>query len=256
MTILRRIYSNILIKSELPEQFFGGVKGKSPYKNALVHAGALQIMKIDLKRCFQNITHHQVFNVWHKHLKCSPTVSHIATRLTTYHGHLPTGAPTSTTLANLVVLPAVNAVTQIAKGAGLKNSQFIDDSNISGDVIEDDLSLQMRKEFTRRRLSINRKKTKLLKSNVGVVVTGFSSKKELPRLPKKVRKQIRTELHQLKRLGHSDPSFKSARNRVRGKLEQLKVPHPVLYKKSKELFTKTTRRNKRERNLHDQITKT
>ena len=61
----------------------------------------------------------------------SPDVASLLTKLTTYKGHLPQGAPTSTTIANLVFVPAGLEILAIAEREGLRFTTFVDDVTIS-----------------------------------------------------------------------------------------------------------------------------
>lgn len=61
----------------------------------------------------------------------SHDVSSILTKLTTYNGHLPQGAPTSTTIANLVFMPTGRALQAIARREGLRFTTFVDDVTMS-----------------------------------------------------------------------------------------------------------------------------
>ena len=64
--------------------------------------------------------------------KFSPDIARILTRLTTYNGHLPQGAPTSATIANLVF--SINIGTKIHNLAVINRwtfTTFIDDVTIS-----------------------------------------------------------------------------------------------------------------------------
>ena len=61
----------------------------------------------------------------------SPDVASVITKLTTFKGHLPQGAPTSTTLANLVFLPTGLKLNEIAKQHNLRFTIFVDDVTFS-----------------------------------------------------------------------------------------------------------------------------
>lgn len=57
----------------------------------------------------------------------SPDVAHILTQLTTFKGHLPQGAPTSPTLANLVGLNYDKLLLDICIKNNLKYTRYVDD---------------------------------------------------------------------------------------------------------------------------------
>ena len=62
----------------------------------------------------------------------SPDVASLLTKLTTFSGHIPQGAPTSTTVANFVFAPEGRKIKEIADREGLRFTTFVDDITISG----------------------------------------------------------------------------------------------------------------------------
>ncbi len=228
-SIQKKIYNNILKHVELPPEFHGGIPKKSSLTNASFHLNKKVILKMDLKQCFRSISNAQVFRAWREFLGCSPTVSRIATRLTTYKGHLPQGTSASPMLANIVIAPAVMKITELCKQKGLKNTQFIDDANVSGNLINDSLITEMCKCFTIFGLRLNRSKIKIMRWGGEQIVTGLSTKKLNLRLPKSVRNSIRLSLFNLSKVNLNGRLIKRDCQRVRGKIEQLKNTHPQLY---------------------------
>lgn len=127
--IQKRI-NRILQKVKLPEYAYGSVKQKSNILNALKHQGNTHALSVDLKNFFPNISHHRVFEMYVQN-GFSPTVAHILTKLTTYWGSLPQGAPPSSTIANLVFVKTGNRLSSIAESANLCFTTFLDDLNFS-----------------------------------------------------------------------------------------------------------------------------
>jgi hypothetical protein len=66
-------------------------------------------------------------------------VSRLLTRLVTLHGCLPQGSPTSTVVANLVILPLARRIERLAALHSSDYSQFVDDGTISGPAYLDRL---------------------------------------------------------------------------------------------------------------------
>lgn len=67
-------------------------------------------------------------------LGCSPDVSTILTKITTYKGHLPQGAPTSTSLANVFIFSIDEPIRAACARLGVSYSVWVDDLNFSGDA--------------------------------------------------------------------------------------------------------------------------
>src|SRR5690606_10788268 len=99
----KRIQKNILLKIDLPNYAFGAVKGKDNVDNAKQHQGKKYKFTTDLKDFFPSITNKAV-NEMFVSQGFSHKVSGLLTKLTTYKGKIPQGAPTSSTLANLVFI--------------------------------------------------------------------------------------------------------------------------------------------------------
>lgn len=125
-----RIYKFLLSSMELPEFFFGGVKGKNNILNARFHQGNKYIFTTDLKSFFPSISHKQVYNAL-VNLGFSADVAHILTKLSTRNGEIPQGVPTSTLLANIVFWPIGIKISNLAKVNGIKFTIYVDDMTLS-----------------------------------------------------------------------------------------------------------------------------
>lgn len=114
----------------MPDYAFGGIKKRDNIKNALFHKGQKYVFQTDLKDFFPYITHKMVYEMFVR-VGFSHDVSSLLTKLTTYKGHLPQGAPTSTTIANLVFVPTGLEIQAIAEREGLRFTTFVDDVTMS-----------------------------------------------------------------------------------------------------------------------------
>jgi hypothetical protein len=130
--IQRRIQRGLLTPIDLPASMNGGIGGRDVRSNALLHVRQPVLVTLDLRNYFGRIDHRQVFRVFSTEVGCSPEIAHILTKLTTFQGRLPHGAPTSSMLANLVFLRAHQRVSLLCAEAGLTYSVFVDDLAISG----------------------------------------------------------------------------------------------------------------------------
>ena len=128
--IQKRINAYLVEYIKLPDYAFGGVKSKDNIQNARYHKGQKYVFQTDLKDFFPNITHKKVYDMY-VGVGFSHDVSSMLTKLTTYKGHLPQGAPTSTTIANLVFSQTGKALQTIAEREGLRFTTFVDDITMS-----------------------------------------------------------------------------------------------------------------------------
>ena len=99
--------------------------------NARFHQGNKYIFQTDLRGFFPSITREEVYRMFVR-FGFSPDVASILTRLTTYKGHIPQGAPTSSLVANLVFTKTGDILAKYCKQHGLKFSTYVDDMTISG----------------------------------------------------------------------------------------------------------------------------
>ena len=128
--IQKRINKYLVDNIRMPEYAFGGIKSRDNIRNARFHKGQKYVFQTDLKDFFPFITNKKVYEMFVR-VGFSRDVSSMLTKLTTYNGHLPQGAPTSTTIANLVFIPTGVALQTIAKREGLRFTTFVDDVTMS-----------------------------------------------------------------------------------------------------------------------------
>lgn len=129
--ILHKV-KGLLDKIELPPYVHGGVKGHSPKTNASSHIHKTAVLNFDIADFFPSVKPHQVYEMFYKHYRFPADVSRILTRLVTFERQLPQGSPTSTAIANLIILPLAHRLHRLAEKHGCNYSQFVDDGTISG----------------------------------------------------------------------------------------------------------------------------
>lgn len=121
---------NILSRMHLPDYAYGAAKGKDNVRNAKVHQGKKFIFTTDLANFFPSINHKAVHKMFLQN-GFSPIAAHYLTRITTYKGRIPQGAPTSSNLANLVFVPTGYELLAFAQQHKLTFTSFIDDLTFS-----------------------------------------------------------------------------------------------------------------------------
>ncbi len=90
------------------------------------------MVTIDLKDFFPTISDKAVFEVFRYRLDYLPAIASALTKLTTLHHRVPQGAPTSTSLANLTLVPMAERLEVLATSLGLHISDWVDDVALSG----------------------------------------------------------------------------------------------------------------------------
>lgn len=224
--IQRRMNECILRKIDLPNYVIGGVKGRNPLAHPQLHVKAPIVITIDIKDCFPRLTNKAVFRIWKNVIGCSPTVARLATRLTTRNGHLPLGAPTSNSLANIALLPCVTKIRRIAHAEGFRAvSQYVDDQAISGSVLNDTFITKVVKVFSQNGFRVNREKIRVMRSGDCQEVTKRTVNKKVGLLRVK-RKEIERLLYQLEKTNKFHPAYPRMHQSMRGKIQGLSELHP------------------------------
>jgi RNA-directed DNA polymerase len=128
----KKIHTVLLKPLVFPYYLCGGVPGKTVLDNIAIHLHAPYLVTLDIKKFFRRISSLQVYKVWQESLNCSPRISAILTRLTTFERHLPQGAPTSSLIANLVLFSVDHKIRDECVRQSVKYSTWVDDLAFSG----------------------------------------------------------------------------------------------------------------------------
>lgn len=99
----RRLNESLLSRASLPAYVVGGVKGRGVRHALERHTYGRSMMRFDVRRFFESTVVAHVRRVFRHVLRVPPDVEEALVVLTTINGHLPRGAPTSSSLANLVL---------------------------------------------------------------------------------------------------------------------------------------------------------
>lgn len=124
--IQRSLEYKIFKYIKYPEYVQGGIKKKSGVTNAKIHKGNKFKFLTDIKMFFPSIDNEKVYQALTSR-GINPQVANKITKLTTYKGMVPQGAPTSTSIANLVFHPIDQKLLKICNRENITYSRFVDD---------------------------------------------------------------------------------------------------------------------------------
>lgn len=195
--IQKRLQKNILQKLTIPDYAFGAIKGKDNISNAKRHQGKKYIFTTDLTNFFPSVNHKQVFEMFIS-FDFSPTVARLLTKLTTYKGKLPQGAPTSPIVANLVFVKTGKRLQEIAKENNLTFTSFVDDLTFSSPTDFKDKIQELLDAVVEDGFKISHRKTNY-KSKLPTV-TGIIVKNNNLDLPKEFKDKMKDETQSKERL--------------------------------------------------------
>ena len=197
--------ARLLARVRTPDCLHGGIKRRSPKTNARRHIGKAAVMKFDLADFFPSVGPHMVYRLFCNRLGCIPDVASILTRLVTLHGGLPQGSPTSTAVANLVIMALAGRIQTLAEGHGSDYSQFVDDGAISGPAYLEKLRPLVDRIIRQEglRASPKPKKRTTTYRHQEQTVTGIRVNNRID-VPRQMVRDVRAEIEQLGR--RTDPA--------------------------------------------------
>ena len=211
--IQRKIHDRLLMRCIDSRVAYGGIKGRDHFGAAARHVGKRAIAQVDIKDFFPSISVRMVYDLFMK-MGCSCDVARLLAKLLTVKGHVPQGAPASTTLANLVSWRIDRELEALQASLGVGVSRFVDDTVASGQAGAVRRALDTMVRATHRTgFRINRKKTRIQYSGNAQVVTGLSVNRRLC-VPKAYRKKVRDAIRQQLRYGWKPRGLESAVGKI------------------------------------------
>jgi RNA-directed DNA polymerase len=166
--------------------------------NASIHVGQNHLLNIDLKDFFTSISAARVKACFKSELfNYSESLCNALTLLTTVHGTLPTGSPTSPVISNLVCWELDQDLAKFAAENNLKYSRYADDLSFSSlNPIDESLTIEISAVIQKHRFTINNKKVRLKHAGQRMVVTGLTVNEKV-NIPRHLLKNVRAMLHDL-----------------------------------------------------------
>ena len=215
----RKILSGLLESIQLPEHVKGGVSGRSLIHNIELHRHSRVLVTLDVKSFFRSITSKQVYHIWRQQLNCSPKISSLLTKLTTFEGHLPEGAPTSTYLANLMLTSIEGEIVDACALAGVRYSTWVDDLAFSGSNAPNVINTAVA-ALQRAGLAVSHKKLKVMRPGARRVLNGILIGERL-NLPANYRKGVRSGIFKLRDGQVPSAFFESYVRSIKGRIDYI-----------------------------------
>ncbi len=216
-----RIKVRLLDTITFPEFVCGGVRKRSTQANAKRHVRQREVVTLDIKNFFGTVTNAQVASIWREYFGASRDVAWLLTRLTTYKGHLPQGAPTSTALANLVILPVMKELNLLCRLQGTNLTVYVDDITLSGRDAKSAISM-VANALGRHGFKLARDKVKVMPAHVRQEVTGHTVNRRLSNGRERLKQARSAILHAISPVGTEQD-----RQRARGLLAHVRGTNPA-----------------------------
>ena len=158
---------------ETPSYLFSGIKGKCFIDNALVHVQNKYILCVDIHSFYPSTDSKKVLEFYKYSLKIPRDIANILTDLTTFNGHLPTGAPTSVILAYFAYEKTFEDIYKKAQELDIDMSVYVDDVTFSSKkAIPTSFYNFVEKRMKQQGLILKKKKTKWYKPDDFKIITG------------------------------------------------------------------------------------
>ncbi|MFF0448257.1 reverse transcriptase family protein [Streptomyces sp. NPDC004609] len=190
-----------LFSYEVPGHVHGFVRGRSTISNASQHLAKKCVLRMDLEDFFPSIDAATVKGLLQEQGYEGKAVD-LAVNLVTIGGKLPIGLSTSPLFSNLVFLGTDHLLAEYARSEGLSFTRYVDDLTFSGDVT-DRHAADIARILDGAGWSVNTRKTAFMRRGGPQYVTGlYVGESDKPRIPRKVKREMRWILHVISRFGY------------------------------------------------------
>ena len=203
---LRLLQKNIAIQLSTCMEFDNCVQGftakRSIVTNARIHLGAKILLHCDLKNFFESIELPAIAAAF-RSLGCNVRVATVFAKICSLNGFLPQGSTASPILANMVCINLDADMLVLAASNRATYTRYADDITFSGDTVpaEEAVETIVRKHgFELRDGKCRRQKKGRAQYVTGLTVCDSVS----PRVPRRVKRRLRLELHYIHKHGLED----------------------------------------------------
>ncbi|MFF4198250.1 reverse transcriptase family protein [Nonomuraea sp. NPDC001831] len=197
---LHRSFTDVL-SYEAPDHVHGFVRGRSTVSNASHHLAKECVLRIDLEDFFPSISAAMIGTALQAQ-GYQEKAAELAVSLVTIGGKLPIGLSTSPFLSNLVFLTTDRSLVEYAQAESLSFTRYVDDLTFSGEVADRHLA-DISRILGDAGWSVNTRKTAFMRRGGPQYVTGlYVGRPEGPRIPRKIKRQMRWILHVISKFGY------------------------------------------------------
>jgi len=223
--VQRRINKRLLQEISLPDAIQGSRKKGSIKKNAELHVGQRIIGNLDIKDFFPSVSSKRVKELFAK-IGCSDIVSDVLTKLTTWRGRLPQGVPTSSTIANLILLDMDRRFKNLCDIHHIRYSFYVDDITISGSQRTERLKNLFCKIIRQEGFKVNPDKIKFQNKAERQAVNNLVVNSGIPNVPKEYNRRLRAIIHNCIKFGpltQTKEDLESFKKSLLGKINYVRM---------------------------------
>ncbi len=196
----KNLESAINIIETFPVYVQGFVRDRSIVTNAKRHLAKKYILNADIKNFFESIGLEKVIDSF-TYIGCIPKIASVLAKLCTLDGILVQGLSTSPVLANIASRKMDKDLFNLGIRYDCEYTRYADDITFSGDESVP-LKEEIEEIFNKHGFQLNHNKFKIQRRGKSQYVTGLTVfDKEHPRLPKKIKKNLRMRLYYATKYG-------------------------------------------------------
>jgi RNA-directed DNA polymerase len=168
--------------------------------HARLHAGKKHILQVDIKNFFSSISQHRVYDFFKDNLNNDNLAASLAL-LTTYKNMLPTGAPSSSAVAEMLIHKLDEKLIDYSQKNNLTYSRYLDDLCFSSNhYINMSALFEIENIVTSEHFQLNHNKTRFQSNKAKQTVTGITVN-EHPNVNRKYMRLLRSVVHSIKTKG-------------------------------------------------------
>ncbi|MGE0280181.1 MAG: reverse transcriptase family protein [Rhizobiaceae bacterium] len=215
---LKRLHVKVgrwLARIETPDYLHSAIRGRSYISNAAAHRFDVNLVKVDIRSFFQNVTTHSVYLFFKEAMECRADVAMLLAKLLTVDGHLATGSSVSPILSYYAHKGMFDEISTLASANGLRFTVYIDDMCLSGSNATKLMLFRVRGIIAKHGLESH--KCRFFPAGVPRVVTGNAITKGGIRLPNSRHLKIKRSFDALEKIT-DEAQLNKALNALRSRL--------------------------------------
>lgn len=195
--VQRNILDTVLHHVPLNKHAEGFRKKRSIITNAVHHVNNRVLVKLDIQDFFPTINYKRVKGMYLQ-LGYPRQVATLLSGLATHQGILPTGAPTSPAIANIISRKLDKRFVNLGRKTGFSYSRYADDMTISGNDERIVKMIPFFREIIRDEgFVVNERKIRIMRCGRRQTVTGVVVNQK-PNIARQEIKKLRAVLHNCK----------------------------------------------------------
>jgi retron-type reverse transcriptase len=192
----RQLLTRGLLHIPVHRSAHGFRAGRSVLTNALPHVRQPLVVNVDIRAFFPSTPYAAIVDVCSKLAggRLSPAAVRLVADICAYGGALPTGAPTSPAIANIILAPVDRALSRAAARWRIRYTRYADDLTFSGRGEVHRIIPFVKRLLAEHGYEIDDSKTNLFRQGRRQMVTGLVVNQK-PNLPRRLRRRLRAAVH-------------------------------------------------------------